>query len=272
MRFSLEGWPTRPVTTRPPSSATPPTRLILAVAGAALVLALALRFAGGYHAGFLTLNRLGTLLPPGFWAGVTLLGDTREALALLLLPAFRHPRILPAFLLAALPATLVVQGFKQLLSQARPAAVLDPGSFQQIGALLQAHSFPSGHSTTFGVLAALLLCLAQRRWQRGLILLGLALGPLSRVMVGAHWPVDILTGTAIGLLSGLGGYALAVRYALCRQAWSQWLAIALPLLAAVTVPFYDGGYPQGHRFATLVTLGVLALYLFQLFRAPPRSP
>jgi membrane-associated phospholipid phosphatase len=71
-------------------------------------------------------------------------------------------------------------------------------------------SFPSGHSiTAFGTAMALSYFLPRWRWP----LLGLALTiGVSRVIVGAHYPSDVVAGAAIGI-----GTAIFLRRAFLRR-------------------------------------------------------
>jgi len=64
-------------------------------------------------------------------------------------------------------------------------------------------SFPSGHATTAFALAAL-LALWYPRWAAGFLALAGLVG-LSRVVLGAHFPSDVLAGAALGM-----GVALVV--------------------------------------------------------------
>ncbi|MBD1872829.1 phosphatase PAP2 family protein [Nodosilinea sp. FACHB-131] len=70
------------------------------------------------------------------------------------------------------------------------------------------HSFPSGHAvvviTVYGLLAYL-WCQASRSWiERLLVILGVVfwIGLIagSRLVLGAHWPSDIIVGVIVGLL------------------------------------------------------------------------
>lgn len=68
-------------------------------------------------------------------------------------------------------------------------------------------SFPSGHSTTFGAICMGLFLLLPRRWWALWVVLAI-IGGASRVMVGAHYPSDVLAG----LLFGAGLTWLAARW------------------------------------------------------------
>ena len=82
--------------------------------------------------------------------------------------------------------------------------------------LVKTMSFPSGHAASsmiFGLTVALALA-AGTRWERAAlavaILLSLLIGT-SRVMLGVHWPSDVIGGWAFGLLWVLVSFPLALR-------------------------------------------------------------
>ena len=83
--------------------------------------------------------------------------------------------------------------------------------------IVRTSSFPSGHATSSMILylAIALALTAGSRWHRpavaGAILLSLLIG-ISRVMLGVHWPSDVVGGWAFGLLWVLLTLRLAQRF------------------------------------------------------------
>lgn len=69
-------------------------------------------------------------------------------------------------------------------------------------------SYPSGHATSAAVVYLLLAWLAPPRWRSAawaLAALMILLNGLSRVMLGVHWPSDIVGGTMLGAAFALIG-------------------------------------------------------------------
>ena len=68
-------------------------------------------------------------------------------------------------------------------------------------------AFPSGHTTDLMAIAAVLW----NSHRRVSVFVGIAvlLVGLARIIVGVHWPIDILGGILLGSLAGLGTYYLA---------------------------------------------------------------
>lgn len=83
--------------------------------------------------------------------------------------------------------------------------------------VVKSQSFPSGHATSsmiFYMVMALTLT-AGTRWHRaaaaGALIVSLLIG-LSRVMLGVHWPSDVVGGWAFGLLWVLLTLRIAQRF------------------------------------------------------------
>lgn len=105
------------------------------------------------------------------------------------------------FALGLLLVILVGRGLAEVqkywIARARPT--LEPHLV-----VVKTSSFPSGHATSSMIFyLTLALALAPPAWRRiaaaGAILLSLLIGT-SRVMLGVHWPSDVVGGWSFGLL------------------------------------------------------------------------
>ncbi len=161
---------------------------------------------------FLWFNGLSQYTGKLLWSHLTLLGDGVVALVLILPFIGRRPDIVRAMMVAALLAMVWALGLKPLVGAMRPAAILSADALTIIGPVLKQHSFPSGHTTTIFTLAGV-LCLHSRTWGLRLALLALAvMVGSSRMVVGAHWPVDVLAGAFGGWLAAGFGTMLAQKW------------------------------------------------------------
>nr|WP_276611014.1 phosphatase PAP2 family protein [Kineococcus siccus] len=125
--------------------------------------------------------------------------------------AFRrgHRREAAAALVAGGAAAALSPLVKALAGRPRPA--LDAGLTTATGG-----SYPSGHALASATVLLYLLALllppaasrARRRWRRAAVAVVLLVVGADRLLVGAHWPSDVLAGW---LLAGaLVGTATAV--------------------------------------------------------------
>ncbi len=138
------------------------------------------------------------------WAFLTWSGLGICGFVLLTCLSAEEPRRVAALILALLIGGLVVHTMKRTLHVDRPATYFGPDHpvFQVIGKVLKKGSMPSGHSATAWAVAVLLVLHEQGRatlWRHLWWVLA-ALQALSRLVVGAHWPSDVLVGSGMGLL------------------------------------------------------------------------
>jgi len=204
-----------------------------------------------------------------FWANATILGDTLVALSLLGLFARKRPDIVWALLIAALFATAWVHVLKPLLVHPRPLSVLGADAVNVIGVELFYRSFPSGHTATAFTLAGVILLRGVHPALAGIALLLATLAGVSRAVVGAHWPLDILAGAFGGWLAAVIGVALGRKWTVPTGRGAQ-AAIALLLLASglALLLWHDVQYPARGLQMGIGVISVLTVgsYLFQLYR------
>lgn len=200
------------------------------------------------------------------WSSVTVMGDALFVLVLFLPFVVRRPDIVWAAILAALVATFASHVFKELLELPRPAAVLDRETMHIIGPVLKKHAFPSGHATAaFTFASVVALRLARAPVSAAVITLA-AIVALSRVVVAAHWPVDVFGGAAVGWLSGLAAVTLAERWRWGLRCGPQ-RAFGLFLLGcAVWLFVYDTGYPLGIPIQRVAAVACIAVAAWNVWR------
>jgi len=168
---------------------------------------------------------------PWFWKNVTELGDALVFFPLIAFLIIRSPQTWAA-LFGAVPLSALLSSVgKSMTAVPRPAAVLEHDQFNIVGSALTGHtSLPSGHTITGIAIVTVLvssMMLAQptktrRYWilMGGIIVGGLI--AISRVAVGAHWPIDVLVGASIGIVGGGSGVLLARS----KSGWWAWVETA----------------------------------------------
>lgn len=213
-------------------------------------------------------NNAGLNYSPNYWACVTFLGDALPVLAIILITARSYPRLLWVGFIAAIYAGLITQFTKRTLDVLRPYGVLDTDSFNTIGIIVKYHSFPSGHTLTIFTLIGCWLFLVPYQAVR-LMLVGLAfyIGT-SRMVVGAHWPTDILIGAAGGLVCAWLGTKTARHYPWGWKPQGFFFLLLLYTAVACSLFFHDGGYPNASWVARFISLFAIYLTLKHFIYTP----
>jgi membrane-associated phospholipid phosphatase len=245
-------------------------RVWLIPAGALLGMA-ALVVTGGNERVFLWLNALGPATSDVLWANITILGDTTVALALCLVLARRRPELLWAVVPVALLATGWVHVFKPMFDVTRPSGILSPDAFHVIGPAHRYHSFPSGHTTTAFAVAGVVVLGLRLRAASTLALTLAVLIAISRIVVGVHWPLDVLGGACGGWLAAAIGISLAPRIPLGLLPAVQWIITLVFAGCAVALLIgYNTGYPQALWCQRAIGAAVLIAFALTFVRSPGR--
>jgi membrane-associated phospholipid phosphatase len=159
---------------------------------------------------------------PAWQLNLTQMGNALIFLSFLSIFIVYAPKIWEALISASLVSLVLSKVLKKLFAVPRPAAVFENDSFFILGERLSGRSsFPSGHSiTVFAILTVLMFAFMPSNnrykylWFVGLASVGLILS-LTRVGVGAHYPLDVLVGSILGYIAGLAGIFISQRYAYC---------------------------------------------------------
>ncbi len=112
--------------------------------------------------------------------------------ATLLWQGWRRPAI--ALAVASLGSLLASESLKALFGRVRPDIVVHLDSASNA-------AYPSGHATNTAVVYVLLALFVSPRWRTmamGAAMLLAALTGLSRIMLGVHWPTDVIGGWMLG--------------------------------------------------------------------------
>ena len=103
-----------------------------------------------------------------------------------------------ALILSGIIAGLV----KLTFHSPRPFTILE--NVRQLAVPTEPNSFPSGHSaSTLAVVTVLVWMLRENKVIVVLLALFAFLIGFSRVYIGLHYPLDVLTGALIGIISGI---------------------------------------------------------------------
>lgn len=114
-------------------------------------------------------------------------------------------------------AELITQILKQAAGQTRPTSSIPELDDHGYPKDPFGNAYPSAHtSVVVGLVTALWPWLTWSQRVSGVAVA--ALVALNRLYIGAHWPVDVVGGAAIGLLSGAVCWLVAARWPIRRGA------------------------------------------------------
>lgn len=96
-------------------------------------------------------------------------------------------------------SVLITRSLKIIIGRPRPGVI---GSFSPFNISSKFNSFPSGHSADTFCSVAVLFYLLKRYHYKILLLIYALAASYSRILVGSHYPSDILAGAFIGAMTG----------------------------------------------------------------------
>ncbi len=159
---------------------------------------------------FTVMNRFHTPVFDAVWLSFTTMGDGMLLTIVLGCFLLINPRVTFVGLFVMLMSSVLIHAIKLAFPVPRPMEVLE--SVHVVGPVLRWNAFPSGHAASaMSAAMSVAAFLSSRVWGTCAILLA-GLISLSRIFVGAHFPLDVLGGTIA---------ALAVFVVFKFAAWSR---------------------------------------------------
>jgi membrane-associated phospholipid phosphatase len=124
--------------------------------------------------------------------------------------------MLRAMVVSVALCELIAQTLKRLADQPRPTASIPGLDVHGYPKDPYGNAYPSAHtSVAVGLVASLWPWLT---WPQRVVGVAVAaLVALNRLYIGAHWPVDVVGGVAIGLLSGSLCWLIGARWPFNRR-------------------------------------------------------
>lgn len=142
--------------------------------------------------------------PAELWIFLTQGGDAGVVLLLLLVLGRSNRQGAALALKGFLIGSVVSPLLKMWWAVPRPLMVIDPALLNPMGNPPgSANAMPSGHALAVSTLVCLIVLMYPSLIRRKALFYPLILGGLvvafSRVLVGAHWPADVLAGMGLGI-------------------------------------------------------------------------
>lgn len=215
---------------------------------------------------FLNINQIGEFLPDVVWEMLTTFGNKPFALVVLFLVCWKKPDLLIATLIASVVAGVISSTLKPLFDLARPTDVLALSDYHLIGPKITGHSFPSGHTMSAFAIASSLVFFFKKQWITIGMLSFAGFVGLSRIMLGVHWPIDVLIGAMIGLACGYAGVQFMQIQWLQKSKLKLVLVTFLYFLLSIKLLWRGTGYDDVQGLVKIVAIAGAVFGLGLLYR------
>jgi len=201
---------------------------------------------------FLYINNLSLYSGKWIWPILTIFGDPLIILCIGLSFIHFQAKIALAILPAMIIGIVLVFTLKWGLNIARPSLILEHGDFILLGRTPISPAFPSGHTTGIMALATLMILYSKHYIISVIILMLAFVVAISRIMVGAHWPLDIGGGMILG-------WGIALTTITFTQNWKydknkQKLLLISLLICSFLLIFKDTGYSNTYPIQVTIAL------------------
>ncbi|MDQ6989464.1 MAG: phosphatase PAP2 family protein [Mariprofundaceae bacterium] len=206
----------------------------------------------------------------GVWSGF---GDGMVVVLLVAMLMLFQLRLGLAALLALTLSGLITQIIKRSLEMPRPPAVFE--DVHILGHHLYNYSFPSGHSTSCGVMALLALLLWRILWRDKHVAFAWSafslfmIAAYGRIYGGVHFPLDMLVGFSIGLLTMWCCYQWSQAWQVdvwLKSDWSWKLPGLFVLLTATILAFFYEVKPNTAQILAFLLPIIALMTLMQAWK------
>ena len=223
--------------------------------------------------GFIAINSRGNIADEKVWSFITLMGDTGILWPMLLIFSITSMKTIYAVLAAVPMGGFLSVLLKKLFDSPRPSGLLESFDIHVIGPVLTTHSYPSGHTITiFAAISAIVLSFSIQAkllgsiLKIGLLIFAVVVG-ISRIMVGAHWPLDCLAGACVGWISGVTGIYLSRKYLLkIANQNINFVAVALLWVLSIWNFYRELDYALSNLAAIVSFVISSTMLLFYIFK------
>lgn len=214
------------------------------------------------HSLFTDINYTSQYLPSTLLALITVMGDSLMIVAFLTLFALKERMVIVIAVLTSIIGGVFIRVAKTYFDIDRPPLTLGVEQVNIVGPTLTLTSFPSGHTFSALAGAAVIAYFVESDIKRFLILLLAFVIGLSRILVGAHWPLDVLVGGLCGMLVSCFAILCVKNYPLLHSKPVFIVSCVILLLANASLFLHDTGYANTLLFTRCISFASVGVAIY----------